>query len=81
MFIVFEEVRKSHLKDFDKVLSLKGRKRPYFTKSSDELRNPEKIKGTDIFVETNLSSNAIVNLCEEVSSLFGYKDGLKIETG
>lgn len=80
MLIVYEEVRKSHSQDFDKVLSLKGRKRPYFTKNYDELRNPEKIKGTDIFVETNLSSNAIVKLCEEVLSLFGYKGGLKIET-
>ncbi len=74
------EVNNLHKKDFDKVLLLKGRKRPYFTKNANELRVPEKIKGTDIFVETNLSANSIVSLCEDVLSLFGYKDSLKIES-
>ena len=62
------------------MLLLKGRKRPYFTKNANELRLPEKIRGTDIFVETNLSANSIVSLCEDVLSLFGYKDSLKIES-
>lgn len=77
---VCDEINNLHKKDFEKVLSLKGRKRPYFTKNANELRVPEKIKGTDIFVETNLSANSIVSLCEDVISLFGYKDSLKIES-
>ena len=77
---ICEELNNLHKKDFEKVLSLKGRKRPYFTKNANELRVPEKIRGTDIFVETNLSANSIVSLCEDVLSLFGYKDSLKIES-
>ncbi len=77
---ICDEINNLHKKDFDKVLSLKGRKRPYFTKNANELRVPEKIKSTDIFVETNLSANSIVSLCEDVLSLFGYKDSLKIES-
>jgi len=77
---VCNEINKLHKKDFEKVLSLKGRKRPYFTKNANELRVPEKIRGTDIFVETNLSANSIVSLCEDVLSLFGYKNSLQIES-
>lgn len=75
---VCEEIGILNRKDIDKLLLLKGRKRPYFTKNANELRVAEKIKGTDIFVETNLSANNIVTLSEDVLSLFGYKDNLKI---
>lgn len=80
LLTICDEVNNLHKKDFEKVFSLKGRKKPYFTKNANELRVPEKIKGTDIFVETNLSANSIVSLCEDVLSLFGYKDSLKIES-
>jgi len=75
-----DELNKVKNKEFYKVLSMKGRKRPYFTKNANELRAPEKIEGTGIFVETNLSANAIVNLCDEVLSLLGYKNNLEIQT-
>jgi len=52
----------------------------YFTKNSNKLRIPEKIKGTDIFVEINLSANGIVKMCSDVLSLFGYsKEDFTIE--
>jgi len=79
LLTICDEIHDLH-KDFDKVLSLRGRKRPYFTKNANELRVPEKIEGTDIFAETNLSANSIVSLCEDVLSLFGYKASLKIES-
>lgn len=79
LLAICDELNNLHKKDFDRVLSLKGRKRPYFTKNQNELRVPDKIKGTDIFVETNLSANSMISLCEDVLSLFGYKDSLKIE--
>lgn len=78
--IICEVVSNLHKNDFNKVLSLRGTKKPYFTKNRDELRIPKKIKGTDIFVETHLSANGIVKLCKDVLSLFGYKDSLKIES-
>ncbi|MEA3474919.1 MAG: restriction endonuclease subunit R [Candidatus Cloacimonadota bacterium] len=65
--------------EFDKVLSLVGRKRPYYTKNGNELRKHKKIKHTNIYVETNLSANSIVDLCYRTISLFGYsKNDLKI---
>lgn len=69
-----------HRNNFERVLTLQGRKRPYFTKNANELRLPEKIKNTDIFAETNLSANGIVKMGLDVLSLFGYrKENFTIE--
>jgi len=66
--------------DFDKVLTLKGRKRPYFTYNANELRALQKISNTNIFVETNLSANNIVKICFDLLAIFGYSQrDLKIE--
>jgi len=66
---------------FEKVLSLRGRKRPYFTRNPNELRYPEKIPGTNIYVEVNLSADSIVKLSMDIISSFGYtKKDLSIET-
>jgi hypothetical protein len=70
----------THRDRFEQVLNLVGRKRPYFTKSQNELRTPERIDGTHIYVEINLSANSIVKLSRDVLSLFGYtKEDLLIE--
>jgi hypothetical protein len=70
----------THRDRFEQVLNLVGRKRPYFTKSQNELRIPERIDGTNIYVEINLSANSIVKLSRDVLSLFGYtKEDLLIE--
>jgi hypothetical protein len=70
----------THRNRFEQVLNLRGRKRPYFTRNSNELRAPEKINGTDIYVEVNLSANSIVKLSIDILSLFGYtKEDLSIE--
>lgn len=62
----------SHSIDFEKVVTLKGRKRPYFTHNANELRAPQKISNTNIFVETNLSANSIVKICFDFLAIFGY---------
>ncbi|MBT1248695.1 restriction endonuclease subunit R [Thermosipho sp. 1244] len=64
----------AHRTQFDKVLNLRGRKRPYFTKNPNELRIPERINNTQIYVETNLSANSIVKLSKSIILLFGYKE-------
>ena len=70
----------NHKGQFDNVLNLKGWKRPYFTRNPDELRTPEKINNTDIYVETNLGANSIVKLSRVIIRLFGYKENdLSIE--
>lgn len=71
---ICELMLSAHRTQFDKVLNLAGRKRPYFTRNPNELRNPERINNTDIYVETNLSANSIVKLSRNILSLFGYQD-------
>ncbi len=74
-------LRENHGSEFEKILSLVGRKRPYFTRNPNELRIPQEIGGTNIFVETNLSANQITKICSNMLSAFGYpEDALKIET-
>jgi len=69
-----------HREQFDKVLNLVGRKRPYFTRNPNELRNPERINNTKIYMETNLSARSIVKISKSLVELFGYKeDDLSIE--
>lgn len=79
LFKICEEIAILNSKDINKLLLLKGRKRPYFTRNPNELRSSQKINGTDIYVECNLSSNSIVSLSKDVLDLFGYPADLKIE--
>lgn len=64
----------AHKKQFDRIVNLVGRKRPYFTRNPNELRNPERIDNTETYVETNLSANVIVKLSKSIIMLFGYKE-------
>lgn len=70
----------SHSADFEKVLTLRGEERPYFTHKPDELRHPQKIGNTNVSFETNLSANLIVKICFDLLAIFGYSDkDLRIE--
>ena len=81
LLIGISEIMLANHKDrFPQVLNLIGRKRPYFTKNPNELRVPERINDTDIFVEINVSANQIVRLATAIVSLFGYsKDDLTLD--
>ena len=71
----------SHSKDFEKVLWISGENKTYFSRYHDQLRIPEKIKTTDIFVETKLSPDEIVRTSKNLISEFGYeRDMLTITT-
>ena len=59
-------------KDFEKVLWISGEDKTYFSRYSDQLRIPEKIKGTDIYVETKLGPDEIVKTSRSLLSEFGY---------
>lgn len=72
IFKLCNAILKEHKYEFDRVLSLVGRKRPYFTRNKILLRKFKQIEQTNIFVETNLSSTSIVKLCYNIVSLFGY---------
>lgn len=63
-----------HRSSFESVLQLRGSKRPYFTRNPNELRVPQQIEDSDIFMETNLSSVQIVRISVNVILLFGYSE-------
>jgi len=70
----------NHQNNFEqKVSSIKGRKRVYFSRNKDELRVPMQIRNSGIYVESNLSANSIVKLSENLAALFGYNSDLDIE--
>ena len=62
-----------HSKDFEKVLWISGEDKTYFSRYSDQLRIPEKIKGQDIYVETKLSPDEIVKTSKTLLTEFGYE--------
>lgn len=71
---VCEKVAARHPDEFDRVLQLKGRTRDYFSREYKDMTRPEKIPGTDLFVEANLSANDVVRRCRDVLRLFGYSE-------
>ena len=64
-----------HSKDFEKVLWISGEDNTYFSRYSDQLRIPAKIKGTNIYVETKLGPDEIVKTSRSLLAEFGYHAG------
>ena len=62
----------AHPQDFEKVLWISDHQRPYFSTNSEELRIPEKIKKTSIYVETKLGPDEIVKIADDLLAEFGY---------
>jgi hypothetical protein len=63
------------------VLTLSGPNREYFSRNPYALLTCEKISGTEIFVDVNLSTTDVVTLSHRILSLFGYrKSDLSIKT-
>ena len=63
-----------HKDDFEKVLWISGEDKTYFSRYSDQLRIPEKIKGSDIYVETKLGPDEIIKTSRSLLKEFGYDD-------
>lgn len=75
-----EFINSAHRNEFDKTLNIVGQKRPYFSLTGNELRAPQKINNSKIYVETNLNANRVVKICFEMLATFGYTNNdLKIE--
>ncbi len=71
-------LRSSHGDKFDNVaLTLHGKKRSYFSRSSSAMIHPRAIPGggatnKDLYVESNLSATAIMGLCQHLVRSFGH---------
>ena len=67
-------------KDFEKVLWISNDQKARFSRYGDQLRIPEKVKKTDIYVETKLSPDEVVRTSAKLLAEFGYsKDDLDID--
>jgi hypothetical protein len=61
-----------HATDFEKVLWIAADQKACFSRYWDQLRIPEKIKGTDIYVETQMTPDEVVKTAEKLLDEFGY---------
>jgi hypothetical protein len=78
---ICEVVAAKHKEDFEIVLTLSGPNKDYFSTNPYALLTCEKIPGTEMYVDVNLSAMGIVTLSHRVLSLFGYKEkDLSVET-
>lgn len=71
-----EKLEQKHREDFDRVLSMKGRKRVYTSRDPKLLyRSTSKSIGkSGIFLELNFSAPDIEKRCKELLVLFGYSE-------
>ena len=76
-----EQLYQLHSPEFQKVLELRGNKRPYFSLNKQEMRKGRLISNSGYFAETDLTPGQIVHRCHALLTLFGYSpDDLQIET-
>lgn len=73
-----EAVHMRNPSKFDKVLQLKGSKRPWFSLNPSELRFPARVGGSKYFVELNLSANNTVRVCRHLLAKFDYEPKIHV---
>ncbi|WP_420435837.1 hypothetical protein [Candidatus Poriferisocius sp.] len=72
---VAEKLFERHSGEFDKLLELRGRKRPFVARDPHALLKPERsyeVAASGFFVDMNLSAASIRRRCEEFLGCFGY---------
>jgi hypothetical protein len=52
--------------------NIKGKKKPYFSKKSEELRIPYFLKGTQYFIEINLSASLIIKIIIKILNYYNF---------
>jgi predicted type IV restriction endonuclease len=74
-------IAEKHPHELNKLTSLAGKQRPYFTTDSSLLRKASNIPNSPIFFETHFSANGIIRLIEKVLTTMSYShDSIKINT-
>lgn len=77
---VCEIMVERHKDEFENVLEIKGSKYNYFSKNPNEFKYGEQIKGTDIYVNTNVGPWDHMNRSKKVIAKFNYsKDDFKVK--
>jgi len=66
----------------DRVLSLRGRVRPPFSRNAQDLVSPEIVPGTAIYLDANKNAQGLMDLAAKLTDLFGYNQAaLVMDTG
>lgn len=65
-----------HKERFEDILTIKGDIHPYFSRNQGELKSPELIEGTDIYVRTDFHKSMLLHVSKRVLSLFGYPENI-----
>ena len=75
-----EAVRERRPQDFEKILEIRGRSIPYFSRNPEEVHLPREIGETGIFASCQGAGDLIERRARRVVALFGYpEDALVIE--
>ena len=74
-------IRSRHPGEFDRILGIRGRSLPYFSRNEDEVNLPREIADTGIYASCQGAGILIEGRAQKVLDLFGYpKDSLSIQT-
>jgi hypothetical protein len=65
-----------HKDRLEELFSIKGDKYIYFSRNQEELKSPELIEGTDIYVETSYAKGMLLKIAKDVATLFGYPEDI-----
>ena len=68
-------MRDSHPGDFERILDIRGRKLPYYSRSSVELNLPRPIGDTGIFASCHGTGTLIAGRARRVVEHFGHPAG------
>lgn len=61
-----------HSNEFERVYSLRGRKREHFSRDCKDLTAPKEIADSGIYAETDLSADGVMQKCYQLLGFFGY---------
>ena len=74
-------MRQRHPEDFEKVLEVRGRERPYFSRSAEDLYVPKLVGDTGIYASCQGAGSLIEQRARRVVELFGYPaDSIAVQT-
>ena len=74
-------MRQRHSEDFEKILEIRGRMNPYFSRSADDLYVPKPVGDTGIYASCQGAGSLLEQRARRVVELFGYPvDTLAVQT-
>ena len=74
-------MRERHPGDFERILEIRGRKNPYFSRNEEEINLPRQIGDTGIYASCQGAGTLIDGRARRVVELFGYpQSSLTVET-